>query len=120
MTENNKKYNKVSSYVFLHAILFQLSLGGILSKFASQQKFLSFPFIALYGLMILNLGIYAILWQQVIKRMPLTTAFSNKAVSIIWGIIWGVLIFRETIKWNMILGAVIVMCGVILVVMSDD
>lgn len=70
--------------------------------------------------MIAILGVYAIAWQQIIKHIPLTTAFCNKAVGIVWGIMWGALIFKEAIKWNMILGAVIVIAGVIIVVTADE
>ena len=69
---------------------------------------------------ILLLGIYAVVWQQVIKRIPLNTAYANKAVIVVWGILWGALIFGERVKWNMILGAVIVICGVIMVVKADE
>ena len=75
---------------------------------AAQNDFLSFGFIFWYGLVILNLGIYAIVWQQIIKHLPLTTAYANKAVTIVWGILWGLLFFQEQIKWNMVVGAVIV------------
>ena len=87
---------------------------------ASTQPFLSLRFCLCYGGMIAILGIYAIAWQQIIKHIPLTTAFCNKAVEIVWGILWGVLIFKEAIKWNMILGAVIVIAGVIIVVTADE
>ena len=70
--------------------------------------------------MIINLGFYAIVWQQIIKHLPLNTAYANKAVTIIWGILWGFLFFDEQIKWNMIVGAVVVIIGVILVVMADE
>lgn len=110
---------RIKDYVFLHIILLQLSFGSILSKFASEQDFLSLSFILLYGGVILNLGIYAILWQQILKRIPLTTAFCNKAVTIVWGLIFGMLIFKETVKPTMIIGAVIVLTGVVLVVSSD-
>src|SRR5574344_2008567 len=106
------KKNKLKYYLFLHIILLQLSVGSILSKFASGQDFMSISFIVLYGLVIINLGVYAILWQQVIKHIPLTTAFCNKAVTIIWGMLWGIIIFGETITWNMLLGAAIVLVGV--------
>ena len=87
---------------------------------ASTQPFLSLRFCLCYGGMIAILGVYAIAWQQIIKHMPLTTAFCNKAVEIVWGILWGFLIFKEAIKWNMILGAVIVIAGVIIVVTADE
>ena len=96
------------------------SLGGILSKFASKESLFSFKFCLFYSGIILILGIYAIVWQQILKHIQLTTAFCNKAVTIVWGIIWGALIFKEQIKINMIIGAVIVIVGVIIVVKADE
>lgn len=87
---------------------------------ASQYEFLSFWFIFFYGLVILNLGVYAIVWQQIIKKLPLNTAYSNKAITIVWGILWGFLFFKEQITWNMIAGALIVIVGMVLVVRADE
>lgn len=115
-----KKQKKKLVFIILHILLLIMSFGGILSKLASAEPFLSLRFCLCYGGMIAILGIYAIAWQQIIKHMPLTTAFCNKAVEIVWGILWGVLIFKEAIKWNMILGAVIVIVGVIIVVTADE
>ena len=47
----------------------------------------------------------AIGWQQVIKRIPLTTAFANKAVTVVWGLVWGALFFREAVTPGKLLGA---------------
>lgn len=65
------------------------------------------------------MGIYAVGWQQIIKYLSLTTAFTNKAVTIVWGIIWGILFFHETITVGKLLGAILVIVGVILFVSSD-
>lgn len=65
------------------------------------------------------MGIYAVGWQQIIKYLSLTTAFANKAVTIVWGIIWGILFFHETITVGKLLGAILVIVGVILFVSSD-
>ena len=104
----------------LHILLAVFSLSGVCAKMASQQDFLSFWFIFWYGLVILDLGIYAIVWQQIIKHLPLVTAYANKAVGIAWGIIWGLVIFGEQLKWNMLVGALIVIVGVIVVVRADE
>ena len=114
-TKGNIKY-----FIFLHILLAVYSLSGICAKLASAEEFLSVKFCLFYGCIILILGIYALCWQQILKHLPLTTAFCNKAVSIIWGILWGTLFFNETIKWNMVLGGIIVIIGVILVVTSDE
>lgn len=116
----NKKTGIFKYFVFLHILLFFNSFTGICSKLAAHEKLFSFKFLLLYGTMIFILGIYAIFWQQVLKHIPLTTAFCNKAVSIVWGIVWGCTIFKEELKWNMIVGAVIVIIGVIVVVTSDE
>lgn len=116
----SKKDGKLKYFIALHIELLLYSLGGICSKTAAKSEFLSFEFIFWYGLVILNLGIYAIVWQQIIKHLPLTTAYANKAVTIVWGILWGMIFFHEQIKWSMILGAIIVMAGVIMVVRSDE
>ncbi|MCO7108745.1 hypothetical protein NIA69_05595 [Gemmiger formicilis] len=50
---------------------------------------MSAAFIVLYGLMLLALVTYAVGWQQVIKHLPLTTAYANKAVTVVWGILLG-------------------------------
>ena len=98
----------------LHVLLGVYSLSEVFAKLASKQSFLSFSFILFYGLVIAMLGIYAIGWQKVIKRMPLTTAYANKAVTVIWGCFWGVVLFQETLSLQKILGICIVIAGVIL------
>lgn len=114
-----KTNNQVKYLIFLHIMLLVSSITGIISKLASQQKFLSFKFIVLYCFMILILGIYAIGWQQVIKRLPLTIAYTNKAVTVIWGIVFGKLFFDETITVKQIIGAVIIIIGIVLFVKAD-
>ena len=111
---------KIKYLMALHIELLLFSLGGVCTKMASQYDFLSFWFIFFYGLVILNLGVYAIVWQQIIKKLPLNTAYSNKAITIVWGILWGFLFFREQITWNMIVGALMVIVGVVLVVRADE
>ena len=107
MIVKNKK-----NYLLLHILLLMYSFCGVFSKLASKYEFLSFKFILFYGLSIFILGIYAIFWQQILKRFKLTTAFFNKSITIIWGMLWGFLIFNEKIKINMILGAIVVLIGI--------
>lgn len=119
-TNDIKKQNNLIWFVVLHIILFVMSFSGICSKLASNEKLFSLKFVLFYSLVIVILGVYAVFWQQIIKHISLTTAFCNKAVGIVWGMIWGLVFFKETIKWNMVLGAIIVIFGVIVVVKSDE
>lgn len=47
--------------------------------------------------------------------MPLSAAFANKAVVIIWGILWGILFFQEKIRWNILIGIILIITGITLV-----
>ena len=66
------------------------------------------------------MAVYAILWQQILKKIPLITAYANKAVTVIWGLIWGMIIFNETIIVQKLVGAVVIVAGIVMVVKSDE
>lgn len=110
---------KVKMYVLLHVLLFVFSFSGVCSKLAAAEEFMSFRFMVLYGTVIALLGIYALFWQQIIKHMPLTAAYANKAVTVIWGMVWGLFIFKEKITIGKAAGAVLVVAGIILFAFSD-
>lgn len=110
------KQPTVKDLLYLHIVLLLYSINGILSKLASENQFYTSTFFMYYSIVLLNLVLYAILWQQILKRMPLTTAFSNKSVIVIWGMLWGALFFQERITMQMIIGGAIISYGVFLVV----
>ncbi len=106
---------KIKDFLFLQFTVLIYSLGSIFSKFASREAFLSFKYILFMGLMIFSLGIYAILYQQVLKKMPLTLAFANKGTTVLWSIVLGYLIFNEKVTLFNVLGASIVLLGIIII-----
>lgn len=108
------KNGNVKTLLALHLLLMVYSMSGICSKLAANQPFLSLKFCIYYIAIITLLGIYAVGWQQIIKRLPLTTAYSNKAITVVWGIIWGKLFFDELVAPKNILGAVMIVMGIIL------
>ncbi|MDD3244345.1 MAG: EamA family transporter [Eubacteriales bacterium] len=110
----------LKDYVLLHMGILVLALGTVSAKHAASFDMLSLPFVLFYGLDLLALGIYAIVWQQVLKHVPLSTAFYNKSVTIVWGLFTGAIFFGEAITLTKVLGAVIVIAGVILVVSADE
>jgi hypothetical protein len=94
--KNRGETIKLRNYFFLHASLLLYSIGSVFSKLASQEDFLSLGFIFFYGLFLMVLFVYALLWQQILKRFPLTVAFANKAITILWGIVMGLSHFWRT------------------------
>lgn len=99
----------------LQAAVFIYSISGIAGKLASNYDFLSFGFIFFYGLEMAALVVYAIFWQQIIKKVNLSVAYANKATSIFWAMIWSFLLFKEKIGINNIIGVLIIFAGMLLV-----
>lgn len=114
------KHGKIQVLVLLHLLLAVYSSSGIFSKIAANETFLSVRFCLCYVAVIALLGVYAIGWQQIIKRMPLTTAFANKAVTVVWGIVWGILFFQESITVGKVIGAALVVIGVVIFAGADE
>ena len=103
---------KLKDYIQLHLNILLFSLTSVFSKFASvyyNKEGLTSP---LLFLMIANCGIYAIAWQQVIKKFSLSTAYANKSVYLLWSQVWAVIIFHENLSIQNIIGILIVLIGV--------
>ena len=89
------------------------SVNTVIAKLVSGQKVFSPAFIGLLFLEVCVLGVYALLWQQLIKHFELSVAYANKAMGLIWSLIWSIVLFREGVKWNQLLGIVLLMIGII-------
>lgn len=111
--------SKIKILLLLHILLMVYSTSGIFTKLAAGQPFLSVRFCLYYGMVIVLLGVYAVGWQQIIKWLPLTTAFANKAVTVVWGIVWGAVFFHEPITAGKLIGAALVIAGVALFASAD-
>lgn len=111
--------SEARALVALHALLAVYSLSSVCAKLASGFEFMSLGFIGCYAGMIALLGVYAVGWQQIIKRLPLTYAYANKAVTVLWGIVWGMLLFREQVSALKFLGAAVVLAGVVLFSLAE-
>ena len=64
---------------------------------------------------IVFLGIYAIIYQQALKRFSLVVAMSNKGITVILGLLWSVILFHENVGLLNVLGAVFIIFGIGLV-----
>ena len=118
LSTKGKKTN-IGAFVVLQIALFILSFGAVCSKIAGRQEFLSLPFCLFYGLLLIILFVYAIIWQQVLKKISLTVAYACKGIGIVYSIIWGVVFFQEIITWKMIVGALLVLAGVYVFIFGD-
>ena len=119
-TANPKKKGSAVIWIVLHAMLAVYALSSVCAKLAGQEEPLSFKFCMYYGILLLLLGLYAIGWQQIIKRMPLTAAYANKAVGVIWACIYGVIFFGEKITTGKIISGILTISGVVLFAIADS
>ena len=63
---------------------------------------------------------YSLLWQLVLRRMPLSFAYSNKGVCTLWTALFGLAFFGEQMTWGKAAGLVVVLAGVALVVTDHE
>lgn len=111
---------RIKWILILNLVLGVYSLSAVCSKFAAKQETKSILFVLFYGLVLLLLALYALGWQQVIKHLPLTTAYANKAITVVWGIVLGQLIFGERITFKQFIAAGLIILGVVLYVRAED
>ncbi|MBR4669547.1 MAG: transporter [Butyrivibrio sp.] len=96
------------------------SLSTVAANLASKQAFLSWKYIMFFGLEFAILGIYAIVWQQMIKKFQLSIAYANKALTLMWSMLWNFVIFSQGITPWKVVGVVIVVIGVIVMNLSNE
>ncbi len=57
------------------------------------------------------LGVYAVLWQQMIKRFELSVAYANRSMAVVWSMVWAVLFFHDSITVQNVAGVLLVVAG---------
>lgn len=97
----------------LQAVVVIYTFSTIIGKFAAGQE--GITFLLYYGAEAAVLGVYAILWQQMIKKFDLSVAYANRAAALAWSLLWAVLIFGEQLTVKKAAGVALVIAGTIIV-----
>ena len=107
---SNKRFN----YFALIGVNLVYACTSIFTKMASLQEILSWPYllwiVGAIGVMV----VYALLWQQVIKRMPLSKAYMFKGTSLIFILLFSALLFGEAITVKNLIGSASIIVGIVL------
>ena len=104
----------IAKYSALIGINLLYACVTLFTKYAAQHEFLSLAYcIGLAGA-IGVMGLYAICWQQVLKRIELSTAYMFKGTSLIFVMLLAFAIFGEAITLMNIVGAVVIILGIAL------
>ena len=108
--------------LLLHGTLLLYAVVSVFAKYAgihmAQSNWL--PTLLFLGLEALTLLVYSVLWQQVLKRMPLNFAFANKGICTLWTALFGLALFGESITIGKAVGIIVVLIGVLLVVTDHE
>lgn len=106
--------------ILLQSAVMIYSLSTLAANFASKYDFLSPKYILFFGLDFFILAVYAILWQQIIKKFQLSIAYANKALTLMWSMLWNFLILSQGITVKKVIGVLIVVAGVIVMNYSSQ
>lgn len=101
-------------FLCLQILLFITSFSSVFTKKAAGEPFLSLRFCIFYAGVLFLCVVNALFWQQIIKRLPLTFAYSNRAIGIIWAMLWSRLFFGDVITPKKIVGIAIIITGIVL------
>ena len=112
--EMEKKISRAKILILLSLSLVIQSLSSVFIKYAGMYETLSKEFIFFYLVAIGCLGIFAIMWQFLLEMIPLTTAYLRKGILYILILFWSVILFKEQVTLNNILGSIIVIAGIMI------
>ena len=116
----DKFLSKRRNIIFLAIVaVFMESLTSPCLKLGGKHPFLSTGYIAWFCLAVMILGFYAVCWQLILEKLPLTTAYLRRGFSYILIFVWATLIFHETITWKQILGIIVISIGMVISI-SDE
>lgn len=101
-------------FLFLCFTIAIYSTSIIFSKLASGCEFLSMSYLACLGGVIFVLGIYAVLWQIALKRVPLNRAYLFRSLGLVYGLCIAHFFFNEKITVQNIAGCCLVLTGMLL------
>ena len=108
-----KKGINLINILQLQGAVMVYSLSTVAGNMASKNAFLSPGYLLFFGLQFLVLALYAVIWQQMIKKFELSIAYANKALTLMWSMLWNFLIFKDGITPLKVVGVLLVVAGVI-------
>ena len=110
-----KNRSLVKNVILLQAVIVIYTISSVFAKLASTYEIASAPFLIFMVADFLCLAVYALLWQQMIKRFELSIAYANRSVALLWSMIWSALLFKEGITVTKLLGVALVIAGTLVI-----
>ena len=108
-----KKLAALQIVVFIYSVLSMCS--KLLSVMIRDHGLFSLQTIGAGCLFMGSMALYAFLWQQILRFVDLQVAYANKAVGLLWSLVWSVVLFHEKLTLRSGAGLLVVIAGVLLV-----
>ena len=110
-----KKVFRLRNVLILQAVIVIYTLSSVMAKLASGEEPFSVPFLLFYLAELVILGVYAVLWQQMIKKFELSVAYTNRAMALLWSMLWAVVLFHDRVTVKNVIGVALVIAGTLIV-----
>jgi multidrug transporter EmrE-like cation transporter len=105
---------KLATYGSLIGVNLLYACVTLFTKYASQQEMGSIAYCFGLAGAIGVMGAYAICWQQILKRVELSTAYMFKGTSLIFIMLFAFALFGELITIMNLIGAAVIITGITL------
>lgn len=121
LSSKENRMNKIDKrgFIYIQIAIILYSLVSVFSKLASielkSSGIFSIRFMLTVFIMFVILAIYALFWQNILKKVDLSLAYMNKGTVLFWTSIWSFIIFKEAISIKNILGVIIIFLGIIMI-----
>ena len=100
----------------LLGINFLYASTGVFCKMASRQAMGSFGYWLCVGGALGVLGTYAVLWQQILARVPISSAYMFRGTALVFALCLAAVLWGESITCHNLAGAAILAVGITLYV----
>lgn len=108
------KKTGIKQILILQVIIILYTVSSVMAKLASTSETIE-KLILFFALDLFFLGVYAICWQQMIKIFPLSVAYANRAIALLWSAVWAKVIFGEDISVRQMIAIGIVIIGMMII-----
>lgn len=111
---------KRNVYILALFAIFVESFSAVSMKVAGRYNMLSIEWLFFYGLAVFVLMMYSVMWQLLLEKLPLSTAYLRKGITYILVFIWAFVFFGEKISPGQLLGAAIIIIGMVVSQIGED
>lgn len=108
------------SVVMLLGVNLLYALVSLLAATVARLPLFSSMFLLGVGGVFVLFGLYAIVWQQLLKRLPLSLAYMFKGTSLLFVLLLSALFLGDAVTWQNLVGATLIIVGIVLFARADE